>query len=405
VKRLLQIGLGVVTGVGGFLEAGSLTTAVQAGSEFRFGLIWTIVLGSICLAALCEMAGRFSAVSKRAIPDAIRERFGFNYFAVVFTVMLVVMFLTLLAELGGVCIAIELATGIGFPWWSLPVGLVIWLVLWRGSFGLIENGVSLLGLVTLAFVVAAVKLHPDPHGVIAGLVPHRSTHDPARYWFLAVSVLGASISPYLLYFYSSGVIEDRWDSSYLGVNRITAGLGMTFGGVVSIGALIVAAIVFWPRHVRVEHFEQMSQLLPPALGRWGVVLFIASLGFACFGAALELALTIGYLTAQGLGWDWSENLPPAEDARFSLTYTVVVIAAGLVMITGVDPLQITVMTMALTALTLPFSTVPFLILMNDRRYMQDYGNGPIANLLVSAIIVLTFLLAAVSLPLEILGGG
>jgi Mn2+/Fe2+ NRAMP family transporter len=63
------------------------------------------------------------------------------------------------------------------------------------------------------------------------------------------------------------------------------------------------------------------------------------------------------------------------------------------------------MTMALTALTLPFSTVPFLILMNDRRYMQDYGNGPIANLLVSAIIVLTFLLAAVALPLEILGGG
>src|ERR1043166_5857133 len=35
---------------------------------------------------------------------------------------------------------------------------------------------------------------------------------PARYWFLAVSILGATITPYLFYFYSSGAIEDGWDT-------------------------------------------------------------------------------------------------------------------------------------------------------------------------------------------------
>src|ERR1051326_6236898 len=109
MKRIMEIALGIVTSVGGFLEIGSIATAAQAGAEFSFQLIWAIVLGGICIIFLVEQAGRFSAVSGRTIPDAIRERFGFNYFAFMFVVLVLVSLVVLAAEIGGVCIGLGLA--------------------------------------------------------------------------------------------------------------------------------------------------------------------------------------------------------------------------------------------------------------------------------------------------------
>jgi NRAMP (natural resistance-associated macrophage protein)-like metal ion transporter len=230
MKKLLEISLGVVASVVGFLEIGSMATAAQAGAAFKFQLIWAIVLGTICIISLVEMAGRFSAASGHTIVDGIRDRFGFNVFLWPFLSTLLVNALVMAAEIGGVAIALELATGIGFQWWAIPVALMAWLFLWKGTFGLIEKGVSILGLVTLCFVVGAAMLKPDWKQVVAGALPTVPEHDGANCWFTSASILGASISPYLFMFYSSGAIEDQWDESYLGTNRIIAGLGMTFGG-------------------------------------------------------------------------------------------------------------------------------------------------------------------------------
>jgi len=87
-----------------------------------------------------------------------------------------------------------------------------------------------------------------------------------------------------------------------------------------------------------------------------------------------------------------------------LTYTIVVLLATLLVLTGIDPLKLTIMSMALTAATLPFSIVPFLILMNDRKYLEEYTNGWLSNAVVILIILLAFVLAVVSIPLQIFGG-
>ena len=81
------------------------------------------------------------------------------------------------------------------------------------------------------------------------------------------------------------------------------------------------------------------------------------------------------------------------------------IAAAVVpILLGVDPLKLTIFSMALTALVLPPVIVPFVILMNDKRYLGTHCNGPIGNAVVLGIIVLTFVLAVVTIPLQILGG-
>lgn len=404
MKKILEIALGIVTSIGGFLDVGAIATAAEAGSIYGFQLIWVIILGTICVIFLVEMSGRLAAVSKHTLAAAVRERFGFNFYVLPLFAEIIVDFLVLAAEIGGVCIALQLLTGISFQWFALPVAFAIWLLLWKGTFGLIENGISLLGLITLVFVFATFKLHPSLTEIGSGLLPTLPKEDTAHYLFIAVSILGALISPYLFYFYSSGAVEDKWDEGHIGVNRAVASLGMGFGSIVSLGVLIVAALVLKPKGIEVDSYEQAALMLTDSLGYWGFVLFALSLGIACFGAALEVTLDTAYIVAQAFGWNWGENLKPKDAARFSLVYTVFVFLASLLMVFGVDPLQLTLFSMAITAVILPPVIVPFLVLMNDKLYVGKYRNGWISNGVVIFTIVLAFVMAIVAIPLEFIGG-
>jgi Mn2+/Fe2+ NRAMP family transporter len=406
VKKLFEIALGIVTSIGGFLEIGSITTAAQAGASYRYQLVWPIVLGTACLVVLVEMSGRFAAVSKHTIPDALRERFGLHAFLWPFLGVLVVSLLVLVAELAGVGIGLELLTGVKLVWWMVPATFVAWLILWKGNFGVIEKGISLLGLVTLAFVIAARRLGPEYGEIARGIVPSLPNKEPAHYWFLVVSILGASISPYLFFFYSGGAIEEKWDDSYLSINRATSVLGIGFGGFLSVAVLVVAALVLAPRGIKVEDYHELAPLLQPAFGKQlGIWLLGSSLVVTCLGAAVEIALASAYLAAQGFGWNWGKDVKPGEDARFSMVYTIVLVVAMIPSLLGADPLKVTSISMALTAATLPLSTLPFLVLANDERYLQEHTNGRIGNAIVLLIALMAGVLAIVSIPLEIVGGG
>jgi Mn2+/Fe2+ NRAMP family transporter len=404
MKKILQLTLGIITSVGGFLEIGSVTTSVQAGAQFGYKLLWPIFFGTICLVFLIEMSGRLAAVSKHTIVDAMRERFGFPFFFIVLVGITIVAFLVLVAELGGISFALQILTGIGFPWWALPVSFSVWLLMWKGTFSLIENGASLLGLITLSFVVAAFKLHPDWSSAAAGLLPTMPQGDKARYGFLTVSILGATISPYLMYFYSSGAIEEKWDRSYIIMNRIIAGFGMVFGGFLAMAVLIAAALALQPRGIQVDTFPQAALLMTTALPKWGFYFFALSMLFACFGAALEFSLAIAYFFAQGFGWSWSEDLEPSKDARFAFVYTIIILLAAVPLMLRVDPVKVTMVSMALTSATLPLAIVPFIFLMNDPIYLGKYRNGWLSNSIVMIVIVISFVLAIVSIPLEWIGG-
>lgn len=403
-QKILEIALGIVTSIGGFLDVGAIATAAEAGSSFGYQLIWAIVLGTICVIALVEMSGRLAAVSQHTLIASMRERLGFPFLVVPLLAEIIVDFLVLAAEIGGICIALQLVTGISFQWWAFPVALGIWLLLWKGNFKFIEDGVSLLGLVTLAFVWATIVLHPSLTQLGAGLLPSLPQQDKAHYLFVAVSILGALISPYLFYFYSSGAIESEWKEEELGVNRWVAGLGMGFGSIVSLGVLIVAALVLNPQGIRVDSYEQAALMLTQPLGIWGFWLFAASLGISCLGAALEISLQTAYNVAQSFGWHWGESLHPKQAARFSAVYTAFVFLAAVLMAIGIDPLQLTLFSMALTAAILPLVALPFLILMNDESYVGKHRNRWPSNIVVVFIIGLTFVLAIAALPLEILGG-
>jgi Mn2+/Fe2+ NRAMP family transporter len=257
-----------------------------------------------------EGAGRLAVVSRRTVAEAIRERFGFTYFVFPLVAGLVVCFMVLASELSVTGVALQLVTGISYRWWAPLVAFCGWLLLWKGNFGILEKGTGVLGLVSLVFLFAALRLHPQWGRVAAGALPSLPKQEPAKYWFGAVSILGASISPYLYFFYSSGAVEDEWKEDDLPINRITAGVGMGFGAGVSIAVLLCGALVFLPRHIQLMRYEEMAMLVADPFPRFGFILVVLALGITCFGAAAEVALAMAYLLAQGWGIPWSENQKP-----------------------------------------------------------------------------------------------
>jgi len=192
--------------------------------------------------------------------------------------------------------------------------------------------------------------------------------------------------------------------SYIPINRVIAVFGMSFGGVLSMGVLVTSALAIQPNGIDIDKFEQVALLMTTALPRWGFHLFAVSMLVACLGAALEISLAISYFFAQGFGWNWSENLTPSKDARFCFTYTVIILVAAIPLLLHVDPIKVTMISMALTAATLPLAIVPFLFLMNDPIYLGEHRNGWISNSVVGIVILISFVLAVISIPLQIIGG-
>jgi len=230
MKKWLSIALGIATAIGGFLDAGTVSTSGEAGAKFGLGLIWAIVIATIAVILLVEMVGRFTAVSQKTYADAIREDFGFKFYLFPLTCELIAESLLLTAELGGIAIALSLFTGISWHYLFPVAALLIWIISWRASFDFIENVPALLGLVTLSFLVGIAALGGPSKELLPTLwKPDIKQGELGDYLYLVAATLGSTISPYLLYFYSSGAREEKWTSSSLLLNRVTAIVGMSFG--------------------------------------------------------------------------------------------------------------------------------------------------------------------------------
>lgn len=405
-KKWLSITLGIVTATGGFLDAGTIATAGEAGAKFGLSLIWAILIATVAVILLVEMVGRFTAVSKKTYADAIREDFGFKFYLLPLTSEIIAEGLLLAAELGGIAIALSLFTGL--PWQNLfPVAaLLVFVMAWRAPFDWIENGPAIFGLLTFSFIAGIIALGGPDHKTLVTLwQPDLKPGDAADYLYLAAATLGSTISPYLLYFYSSGAREEGWSGSSLLLNRVTAILGMGFGSMGSIALVLLGAIVLRPLNISATTLGELGLAMAKPFGPIGALLFAGVLFVTCLGAALEVVLAVSYNISQGFGWEWGENKKPVEAARFNLIIIIfLAIAVGIGMI-GIDPLQLALFASTVIALFLPISLFPFLILMNDPQYLGDKTNGRWSNIAIIVILFLAFFVAIVSIPLTVLTGG
>src|SRR3954471_10843452 len=146
MKKPLELFLGILTAMGGFVEIGELVFSVNAGAKFRFALLWVLALGTIGIITYCEMAGRIAAVKAQSVFNLVRERAGLDAGLVTLGAATMVSLLTCSAEIGGIALIWQLLSGWPYRWLILGAFLLLLLSIWVLSFQWIERVYGLLGL-------------------------------------------------------------------------------------------------------------------------------------------------------------------------------------------------------------------------------------------------------------------
>jgi Mn2+/Fe2+ NRAMP family transporter len=403
MKRLLGVTLGILTAVGGFVDIGDLVASAVVGARYGMALAWVTVLGVVGIMVYADMAGRVAAIGGRVTFDVVRQLLGARVALVNLLASAAVNFLTLAAEIGGVALALQLASSVSYLLWVPVVGFLVWLILWRLPFEQMERVFGLGGLAMIVFVVAVVQLHPSYgglwHAASHPTVPAGEGHP--TYFYYAIAILGSAMTPYEVFFFSSGALEEHWTARDLIEEKANVFVGFPLGGLLSLAIAATAAIVLLPAGIQVEHLGQTALPVALALGKLGLA--VAILGFVAVtgGAALETALSSGYTVAQYFGWSWGKFHKPYQASRFHAVLLLSLIGAVALTLTTLDPIKVTEYSLVFSVVAMPLTYFPILVAANDRASMGKHANGRFANVLGVLFLLLISVAAAAAIPLMI----
>src|SRR5881392_4425371 len=137
LSTLAVIGPGIIT-ANVDNDAGGIATYSQAGADFGYSLLWTLIPITAALILVQEMTARMGVVTGKGLSDLIRERFGVK---ATFYVMLALVIANLgntMAEFAGIAESLEIF-GIS-RYLSVPlVAFTVWLLVLKGSARVVER--------------------------------------------------------------------------------------------------------------------------------------------------------------------------------------------------------------------------------------------------------------------------
>ena len=404
MKRVLGIFLGILTAIGGFVDMGDLLANAAVGARFDMNLAWVVLVGVVGIVVYAEMSGRVAAICGRPVFDLVRERLGPRFGLANLIASFSINMLTLTAEIAGVAIALSLAASVNYLLLVPFVAVLVWLVVWRLPFAQMERIFGLLGLCLLVFVVAVWQVGPDWgdlwNDASSPRVPSGET--PFTYAFYAIALFGAAMTPYEVFFFSSGAVEDGWTSRDLSENRANVYIGFPLGGLLSLAIMASTHLVLAPVDIDVDELSQVALPVAVVVGKLGLAVVLIGLFAATFGAALETALSAGYTVAQYLGWPWGKRLRPREASRFHLVVLLAIVIGAVIVCTGIDAVKVTEYSIVLSAAALPLTYFPILVIANDPSYMGEQTNGRLLNTVASVYLVVLVLVSVATVPLMII---
>jgi manganese transport protein len=405
LRSILKIALGIIAALGGFLDIGDIVFNTQAGALYRYDLLWAVALGTIGIGVYAEMCGRVAAVTGRPVFDSIRMRLGFGPGLVALVASTFVNVLTVAAELGGLAIILTLLFDAAFSLFVVlaVIGLIVAVALL--PFGGIERIFGYGGLLMIVFIATAIDQSPDWGAVAHGFVP--SLSGSKLYLYFVVGVFAAALMPYEVHFYSSGAIEEGWTEENLKENRLNAIVGYGLGGILACALVVVSGYLFHPLGVDPGDLGTAALPAQNAFGETGLLLALGGIMFCVGGAAIDSSFSASYNLAQFLGWEWGRNRGPEKAPRFTASWLLFLFLAMLIVLSGINPVEITEYSVVFAVVALPLTYLPILMLAEDRSFMGEHANGRISRLLGWSYFAVIVVLAIVAVPLLLMtnGGG
>ena len=403
-SKLLGFTLGTLSAIGGFIDIGDLVADALVGARFGLRLAFVTVFAVVGIMCYSEMSARIAIKTRRPAFDLVRSRLGPRYALFALAGAFLVTGLLVAAELSGVALALELATDVHYLLWVPVAAAMVAVVVWALPFETMERIYGLLGLTMLVFVVAVWQLGPDWGQLLDSATtvgPVAGESWPA-YSFFAVTLIGAQMTPYEMFFFSSGAIESRWRREDLGEMRFNVAVGFPLGGLLAIAIQAVAFLVFFPVGIQVEHISQTVLPVAVALGKLGLAVALVGVFAATFGATLETLFSTGYTIAQYFGWSYGEVQPPARAARFTVAVAVLLLGATALALSTINPITVTIYAVVFSSVLLPFAFLPVLLVGNDREVMGELVNGRLTNVIGTVTLAVSVVVAVAAFPLLVL---
>jgi Mn2+/Fe2+ NRAMP family transporter len=384
-------------------DAGGIATYASVGAKYGYDLLWMMVVITVSLIVVQEMAARMGAVTGKGLAELIREQYGVRW-AMFSTVSVLLANLGIcISEFVGIGAALNLA-GIPFQV-SVPIAAVIvWLLVVRGSYKVAERVFVLMTLAFFAYPIAAILARPDwgevGHAIIA---PHIQTN--SAYLVLFIATAGTTITPFMQLYVQSAVVEKGLGPDDLKAERAEVISGSIFANLIAMFIIVATgATLFVHGDHTVNNAADAARALKPFAGNLAEALFAVGLLGASLLAAAILPVTAAYVIAETFGFEKGISHRPREAPVFvGVITTLIAIGTLVAIVPGIPVIKLLVGVQVVNGVLLPITLFFVWRLASNRELMGEYANGPTFNLLAGATVIATSTLSILLLAVTAVG--
>ena len=372
-----------------YIDPGNFATNMAGGSEFGYTLLWVVLAANLMAMLVQTMSAKLGIATGRSLPEVCRDRLPFRVVVLLWLEAEAVAMATDLAEFVGAALGLHLVFGLSMWVSAILTGLAAFTILGLQVWGFRRLEAAITGLVAvvvLAFGLEVLKSSPSAGGVTRGLfVPQFDGNGSA---LLAVSIIGATVMPHVIYLHSS-LTQNR----IVGVNPaakrkifrfeiVDITIAMGTAGVINLAMLATAAAVFHARGMSGaggdlgQVFGGLNTYLGAHSGLvFGLALLTSGIASSCVGTMSGQVVMQGFI---------HRRIPVF--VRRAITMIPALVLIGL----GVNATKALVLSQVFLSFGIPFALVPLLVFTGKADLMGPLVNRRpmmVAAGLVTAVIV------------------
>jgi NRAMP (natural resistance-associated macrophage protein)-like metal ion transporter len=358
-------------------DANGILTYSQAGAQYGYSLLWTMIPITIALIVVQEMCARMGAVTGKGLSDLIREEFGLRMTFFTMILLVIVNFSNVVGEFTGIAGSLGLFHISKFV--SVPICTVlVWLLVVKGDYKKVEKVFLTASVFYIAYIVAGVLSGPKWHEALLETVklPPRKSWDDKGYVYMTVAVIGTTIAPWMQFYLQSSVVDKGITVRQYKASRLDVIIGSIFTDVVAWFIIVACAATLFTHGIKnISDASVAALAMKPLAGDYAYLLFAAGLFNASLFAASILPLSTAYTVCEGLGFESGLDKTWREAPFFYWFYTLLIALGGATILIPKFPMyQVVIFSQVLNGLLLPLVLVFMLKLINKHELMGKYTN-------------------------------
>lgn len=399
---LAVMGPGIVTAFADN-DAGGIATYAAAGAKYGYGLLFIVLVSSICLAIAQEISARTGAVTGRGLSDLIRELFGVKWTFFAMIVLLIANIGTTASEFSGIATSFEIF-GVS-KYIAVPImAVLIWWLVLKADYGKIEKIFLVLCATFLSYVVSGVIIDPPWGEVLVASVTPSFSRD-TDFLIMAIGVIGTTITPWGQFYIQASIVDKGITAEDYKYTFWDVMFGAFFTWLIAFFIIVTTAATLYVNNISIETVKDAALALKPMAGEYASMLFSFGLLGASMLAAFILPLSTAYAVCEALGFERGVSKTYKEAPAFFGLYTaLIVIGAGLVLWPDLSLYQVMINSQVINGVLLPPILIFMVLIASNKNVMGSYVNSSWYNLVSWAFTIVLILLTLLLLVSTIMPG-